>query len=70
MDAKALVELYARGVRFECGCEEKGLHPAVERALLDGSVSTTELLYCPVHWAPMVGAPVEPLAPADPLMNE
>ena len=70
MDANELVRMYDEGVRFECGCEEKGLHPSICKALFDGSVSTAELLYCPVHWAPMVGAPVEPLAPADPLMND
>lgn len=70
MDAKQLVALYAQGVRFECGCEEKGLHPSIERALLDGSVSTAELLYCPVHWAPMVGAPREPRPWVDPLVFE
>jgi hypothetical protein len=70
MDARELARLYDEGVRFECGCEEKGLHPSVRKALLDGSVSTVELLYCPVHWAPMVGAPQEPLPHVDPLVFE
>ncbi len=70
MDAKELIKLYDEGVRFECGCQEKGLHPAVERALLDGSVGMVELLYCPVHWAPMIGAPQQPLPKIEPVIFE
>ncbi len=65
MEAKELARMYDEGVRFECGCEEKGLHPSIRKALFDGSVSTAELLSCPVHWAPMIGAPREPLPRVD-----
>lgn len=70
MDARDLIRMYEQGVRFECGCQERGLHPSIERALLDGSISTAELLYCPVHWAPMIGAPREPMPRVDPLVFE
>lgn len=66
MEARELARLYEEGVSFECGCVEKGLHPSVKKALLDGSVSIVELLYCPVHWAPMVGVPTEPVPHVDP----
>lgn len=70
MDALELVRLYDEGVSFECGCQEKGLHPSVRKALLDGSVSQVELLYCPVHWAPMVGTLSRPRPRVDPFVLE
>ena len=53
MTAGEIIRLYDAGVRFACGCEERGLHPAVQRALLDGRVSVSGLLKCPTHRQPL-----------------
>jgi hypothetical protein len=49
METRELIRRYESGARFECGCEEQGLHPAVERALLDGRLKPADLMSCPVH---------------------
>jgi hypothetical protein len=49
MDSREMIRRYEAGVVFECGCEERGLHPAIERQLLNGNLSPNELLRCPVH---------------------
>jgi hypothetical protein len=48
-----IIRRYEEGVRFECGCEERGLHPAIVRALDEGRVGATDLMRCPVHRQPM-----------------
>jgi hypothetical protein len=48
-----ILQRYDNGVRFGCGCEERGLHPALRRALLEGRVRADGLLRCPVHHAPL-----------------
>lgn len=56
MDAREIIDRYRRGVAFECGCNERGMHPAVERALLTGVLNPSALELCPVHRKPMVDA--------------
>lgn len=53
MEAVELIGLYERGARFACGCEERGLHASVQRALLEGRVPVSGLLKCPTHGQPL-----------------
>ena len=54
MDAKALLARFDAGVRYTCGCEERGLHPAVVRGIESGAVPVSSLLRCAEHGAPIV----------------
>lgn len=53
MDAREIIDRYRNGIAFACGCTERGMHPAVERALLTGALSPGALELCPVHRKPM-----------------
>ncbi len=70
MDANELIQRYEEGVRFECGCEEMGLHPSVRAGLTEGSIRPAALMYCPVHASPMLGAPRVPVPRIEPLIFE
>lgn len=54
MDAYEVMSRYERGVSFECGCVEQGLHPAVRQALLAGRLDPHDLMRCPVHKEPWI----------------
>lgn len=59
MDVQEVIRRYNRGVTFECGCTEQGLHPAIERKLLAGVLHPRTLEECPAHRLPMVPEPGE-----------
>lgn len=59
MDVRELLARFEAGVRYACGCEERGLHPAVVRGLETGAVPASSLLRCPQHGARLVDAEAE-----------
>lgn len=59
MNVQEVISKYSRGVTFECGCTEQGLHAAIERKLLAGVLNPRELEVCPAHRLPMVPEPGE-----------
>ena len=54
MNVQQLIAQFEAGVRYACGCEERGLHPAVVRALESGQVPAAALMQCPSHHTPML----------------
>jgi hypothetical protein len=54
MNVQQLIAQFEAGVRYACGCEERGLHPAIVKALETGAVSMAALLRCPSHLTPML----------------
>ena len=60
MDVQQLLARFDEGVCYACGCEEKGLHPAVVKAVIAGTVPVNELMRCPLHAAPLLenGRPI------------
>ena len=59
MDVRELLARFESGVRYACGCEERGLHPAVVRGLETGAVPASSLLRCPQHGMRLVDAVAE-----------
>lgn len=59
MEVAEIIRRYDAGVRFRCGCQERELHPAIQRALLAGWIRPADLTRCPVH-----REPIEPAEPA------
>ena len=57
MNVSEIIRHFEDGVRYECGCEERGLHPAIIAALEEGRVRAAGLLRCPVHRLPLALPP-------------